>query len=316
MNGLFGKRQVKPGGIGDSHEYTLRRLQRQPIGAIDATKLTEDDVIDHCKLRINHVRAPTINQDIGYLHGALKYVKAARKDCREIKASAVHDARPFLVANGYIAKSIPRKRIPTDEEIHALLAEAAKPPRKANKNFAFDCMADIIACGLVSSRRLGEICGLRRSLCDWDHKDADGKPAPMYTVEKMKHPTKRDHSKTFPIMPELAVILKRQPVREGTFVFNGKTVDKADFFFPVRKKSASARYLVLKKRLGITGLRFHDNRRAAITYWLTKMTPHQVRHFISGHESVKMIESNYDATDPALGHALFRQIAEKSAAAA
>ncbi len=305
MNGWNGQRAIKPGGLGESHLYTLLRLRHAPIAKKHSFHLTEDDIIEHCEWRIKTVCAATINQDVNYLHGALKYVKAARRDCREIKAHVIPDVRPFLLKNGYVGKSTPRKRVPTDDEIHALLAEAAKVPLRDNKT-RIKALPDMIACGLVSSRRLGEICGLRRSRCDWEHKDANGNAAPMYTVEKMKHPTKKDHTKTFPIPEELAAILKRQPVCVG----------KEDYFFPFRKKSVSAKYTRLKKKLGIVNLRFHDNRRAAITYWLQFMTPHQVRHFVSGHESVKMIEDNYDATDPALGHSLFREIAAKRETAA
>jgi integrase len=299
MNGWSGRKPVKQGGLGQSHCYTLRNLQRWQIGKRDATKLTEDDIIEHCKWRLDQgVMPSTINQDVGYLSGALKYVRAARRDCKGIQHNVIKDVRPFLVANGYIAKSIPRKRVPTDEEIHQLLALAGQPQKTKHKNTIY-AMPDIIACGLVSSRRIGEIMGVRRSCIDWDHKDKDGLPAPTYTVEKMKHPTKKDHTKTFPLFPELAEIFKRQPIKPGD----------EDRVFPFLAKSVGAKYTRFKNQLGIKNLRFHDNRRAAITYWLTKMTPHQVRHFISGHESVKMIESNYDATDPALGHAIFRKLA-------
>ena len=77
MNGTGGKRAVKP--LGGSHEYTLIRLQRQTIGAKDSRNLTEEDIIAHCEERINSVCAATINQDITYLHGALKYVRAAER---------------------------------------------------------------------------------------------------------------------------------------------------------------------------------------------------------------------------------------------
>lgn len=290
MNGFEGQRPVKV--LGKSHEYNLRLTQRSPIAKKDATKLTEDDIIEHCQWRIESVKAATINQDVTYLHGALKYIRAARRDCREIKAHVIPDARKFLVKNGYIGKSNPRTRVPTDAEIERLLNFFSIPPKIKHQNF-IGAMPDMIAFALASSRRIGEICSIERKDVDWDHKDEHGLPAPMYTVRKMKHPTKKDHTKTFPLFPELAVILLRQPVKPGD-----------DRFFPFKKESCSAKYTMAKKVLGILDLRFHDNRREAITNWLKKMTPHQVRHFVSGHESVKMIESNYDVTDPADGHAL------------
>lgn len=295
MNGWAGCRPVKVLGL--SHEYNLRVTQRAEIGKKDSRTLTEDDIIDHCKERIKEVCAATINQDVGYLHGALKYIRAARRDCREIKAHVIKDVRPFLVKNGFIGKSNPRKRVPTDDEIERLLNFFSVAPKRKHRNFIY-AMPDIIAFALASARRIGEICRIERSDVNWEHKDKEGKPAPMYTVRKMKHPTKKNHTKTFPLYPELAEILLRQPVKQGD-----------DRFFPFMSASVSAKYTLAKKALGIVDLRFHDNRREAITQWLRKFTPHQVRHFVSGHDSVKMIESNYDATDPSDGHALVRNTA-------
>lgn len=292
MNGWNGQRAVKP--LGQTHLYTLWMLQRMPIGQKDATKLTEDDIIEHCEERIKTVQAPTINQDIGYLHGALKYVRSARRDCHAIVAHSVPDARPFLVKNGYVSKSVPRTRVPTDAEIEALLNHFKQAPKIAREDH-ISAMPDIIAFALASSRRRGEICRITHSDIDWNHVDDKGHPAPMYTVRKMKHPTKKDHQKTFPLYPELAEIILRQPRKQGD-----------DRIFPFNAKSVGAKYTRAKAALGIENLRFHDNRREAITNWLKKFTPHQVRHFVSGHDSVKMIESNYDATDPADGHALVR----------
>ncbi len=289
MNGWSGKRPVKP--LGTSHEYTLRRLQSSPIGKIDARKLTEEDVISHCEMRIKDVCAATINQDVGYLHGALKYVRAAPGGCKQIVAHVVPDVRPFLVKNGYIGKSTPRTRVPTDAELEILLAEAAKPPKKANKSRIY-AMPDMIAFALVSSRRIGEICSITHSDVKWDNLDDKGNPAPTYTVRNMKHPTRRDLCKTFPLFPELAEIISRQLRTPGE-----------DRIFPFRKQSVGARYTRMKARLGIENLHFHDNRREAITNWLKKFTPHQVRHYVSGHLNTVILERVYDATNPADGFA-------------
>ena len=298
MNGTGGKRAIKP--IGESHGYTLNRLLRAPIARKDARKLTEEDIIEHCEWRMaGGVCAATINQDVGYLHGALKYVRAAPGGCKEIKASVIVDVRPFLLKNGYIGKSTPRTRVPTDEELAQLLAEASKPPKKVTRNY-IHALPDMIAFALVSSRRIGEICSITHSDVDWEHLDEAGKPAPMYTVRNMKHPTRKDLCKTFPLFPELAEIIKRQPRAEGQ-----------DRIFPFRKQSVSAKYTRLKKKLGIEGLHFHDNRREAITTWLKKFTPHQVRHYVSGHLNTVILERVYDATDPAGGHALVSEADRK-----
>jgi integrase len=296
MNGTEGKRAVKP--LGPSHYYTLRRFQSSPIGKIDARNLTEDDVIDHCKLRLEKVAAPTINQDVGYLNGALKYVKAARRDCKEIKAGVIKDVRPFLFKNGYIGKSDPRTRLPTDEEIAKLLERAAKPLNRKNKTVIY-AMPDILAFKLVSARRIGEVCRITHSDVEWDHKDDAGNPAPIYWVRDMKHPTKKKgNDSAFTLFPELAEIIRRQPRKEGD-----------DRIFPFNSKSVTAKFIRLKKDLGIEGLHLHDFRGEAITNWLKKLTPQKVRKFVSGHKTSAIFDRVYDRTDPADGHDALRQSA-------
>ena len=118
MNGWDGKPPVRE--LGGSHEYILRRLQREPIGEKCASKLTKHDVIEHCKERIKAVCPATINQDITYLTGVLKYAPSAWDDCEDISDAAISAARPFLVKHAYIGKSVPRTRVPTDGEIEQL----------------------------------------------------------------------------------------------------------------------------------------------------------------------------------------------------
>lgn len=289
MNGANGKRAVKP--LGASHQNILERMQKEPIGKRDARKLTEEDIIEHCEMRIKDVCAATVNQDVTYLNGALKYVRAAPGGCKEIKANIIKDVRPFLQKNGYVGKSTPRTRLPTDEEITKLLARAALAPKRPHKLFIY-AMPDIIAFSLVSARRAGEICRITHSDVDWDHKDDAGNPAPIYWVRDMKHPTKKKgNDKAFTLFPELAEIIKRQPRKPGD-----------DRIFPFNAKSVGAKYTRFKNELGIPDLHFHDNRGEAITNWLKKLSSQKVRKFISGHDTSALFDRVYDRTNPADGH--------------
>ncbi len=296
MNGTPDRPGLQP--LGETTYYKLRQLQRMPITAIRAPVLNRKDVIEHCQRRIevDKVCAATVQHDVTGLVVVLNYAGAAWDDCEEISAGAITAARPFLVKNNLIGKSTPRKRVPTDEEIGKLLDFFSHPKRRPSA-IEITAMPDMIAFALVSSRRMGEICRILWSDIDWEHKDEQGNRAPMYLVRDMKDPRKKiGNHKSFPLFPELEEIILRQPRREGE-----------DRIFPFRAKSASAKYTRAKKELGIVGLRFHDSRRAAITHWLKKFTPHQVRHYVSGHASVKVLERVYDVTDPAGGFAKLAQ---------
>jgi integrase len=278
--------------LGESHLCTLRCLQRLPIGKKVAEKLDKTDIADMCKELRKRVKASTVNQYLVFLRGVLSYAPSVWKECEKVSADCIKNAKPHLVKYQLIGKSTPRKRRPTDDEIARLLEffnKRAKNPRAQIR------MPDIIAFALASSRRRGEIVRIQHGDIDWDRKDEHGNPTPMYMVRDLKHPKlKKGNHKWFPLFPELAEIIRMQPrmnpndPTERVFPFNGQSVGKA--------------YIDAKKALGITDLRFHDNRREAITRWLAILkNPHQVK-LISGHETTHILERVYDATDPASLH--------------
>jgi integrase len=287
--------QMKP--LGPSHQYTLRVMARLPIGAKASGKLKKHDVLDMVKALRTKVCASTAGQYVVFLSGVLRYAPSAWEDCADVSDAAIAAAKPTLKKFGLIGKSTPRKRVPTDVELDALLGYYATPNRRGKKRSIR--MPDVIAFALGSTRRIGEICRIRRSDIDWERKDADGNATPMYMVRDCKHPTKKKgNHKWFALFHALAEIIRMQPEVPGD-----------DRVFPFNSKSCSASYQIAKKRLGIRGLRFHDNRRAAITRWLAKLrSPHKVK-LISGHENTIILERVYDATDPATGHADVRALA-------
>jgi hypothetical protein len=61
-------------------------------------------------------------------------------------------------------------------------------------------------------------------------------------------------------------------------------------------------------------LRFHDNRREAITRWIAKLDKNlrKVR-MVSGHENTLILERVYDATDPATLHADLKKLEVRTA---
>ncbi len=302
MNGLDTGKPIR--FIGTSQLYTLRRLQRAPIGMVAAAEVTKHHIIEHCKARRQTVCPATIMQDVTYLSGVLKYAPSAWDECEAVSDAAVAAAKPFLVKHGYIGKSTPRTRVPVEDEIPRLLEYLAQPPKRKARNYIY-AMPDIVAFALVSTRRLGEICRITHSDVEWDHRDEAGNEAPIYWVRDMKHPTKKKgNDKSFTLFPELAEIIRRQPRKEGD-----------DRIFPFYDKSVGARYTRAKKALGIVGLRFHDNRRAAITSWLKKLPPHSVRKFLSGHNTGAIFDRVYDATKAEDGHAMLRRPDGERAAA-
>lgn len=277
MNGLNGQPAVRV--IGESQMYAMRAMQRRPIAAVVAEELTKHHIIADAKERRLQVCPATVMHDTSNLSVVLQYAGAAWPECDDLTDAAVQAAKPFLTKHGLIGKSTPRKRRPTEAELDALLAYFETPAKRGKAREIR--MPDIIAFALVSTRRLGEICRITYGDIDWQKR--------VYVVRDLKHPTKkRGNDKAFALWPELAQIIERQPRASDS---------PAERVFPFNPKSCSAAYTLAKKRLGIEGLRFHDNRREAVTLWLSKLPPHKVRQ-ISGHETTVILERVYSAPKP------------------
>lgn len=282
---------MKP--LGDSHYYGLMAITRSSLGRKGAAGLKKSDIMDYCKARRDAGVAPqTILQDLARLSGVLKYAPSAWDDCEEVSDGAIAAAKPMLKKHGLIGKGEPRKRRPTDEELQRLIAYLGDQDARPRTH------VKVVPCllfALASTRRRGEIVRLMHGDIDWDRKAADGTPTPMYMIRDLKHPTrKKGNDKWFPLFPELAEIIRRQP--------RLRPDDPKERVFPYDGKSVGARYTLAKKALGIVNLRFHDNRREAISRYLKVLPPHEVRQ-ISGHETTVILERVYDQRDPADLHA-------------
>lgn len=283
--------------LGMTHAYALRAIARRSIGEKVAASLRRADFIAYCQERRQGVKPSTANQDITYIGGVLKYASAAWPECENLAEAVaqLEAAKPFLVKHQLVGKTVPRKRVPTDEEIAQLLNYYAEHPGRKLR------MPDVIAFGLASTRRRGEVCRMRWGDIDWHHVDEQGNPAPMYMIRDVKHPTRKDgNHKTFPLFPELIEIIKRQPRKDPN--------DQSERVFPFVPESVTQSYIAAKKACGIVNLRLHDNRREAITRWLAILkNPHKVK-LISGHETTHILERVYDATRPDTLHEAVAQM--------
>ena len=279
MNGKDGQRPVK--ALGTSHLYCLRRLQRAPIAEKEASELKKSDIIEHVKARRSEgISAATAQHDVTFMRGVLQYAPSAWDDCENVSAACITAALPMLHKHGLIGKSNARKRRPTDDELHRLIEYLTEQDKTAK--------VKVVPClmfSLASTRRRGEICRMQWGDIDWDRKDAKGNPVPVYMIRDLKHPTqKKGNHVTFPLFDELAAIIKAQP---------RLTDSPEERVFPYNDKSLGARYTLAKRALGIVDLRFHDNRREAISRYLKVLPPHEVR-LISGHRNTVILEKVYD----------------------
>jgi len=236
---------AQPGSrpIGSSQLYTLRQLQRAPIAAKRHVDLKAVDLIEHCKARrATGVLPQTINQDITYLSGILKYAFEVW-ELPDAGYVAYRRAKPQLVKQQLIAKAARRSRRPTADELERLLEYFRDQDAKSRIP-----MAVITEFSVLTARRISETCRLRWG--DIDHEKR------TCLVRDLKNPKGKGFNDTFPLLGRAWDIVLAQP---------RTTNNPAERIFPYNPKSCGKRYTDAKKILGIENLHLHDNRREAIS---------------------------------------------------
>lgn len=279
MNGTAQQPGLRP--LGETHQYALRAIARRPIGEKVAEQLKKSDWIEYAKTRRLTVGPATVNQEITYSAGVLKYSGSAWDGCDDVHAGSIEAAKPMLTKHGLVGKSTPRDRRPTNGELERLVDyfEGQNKHRLTKID-----MTRLTVWQVYSGRRLGETCRLLWS--DWNREDH------TILVRKMKDPKNRDKNKVVALPEEAqAMLVAMSEVRE--------TAEPR--IFPYNKRSASHRYTQAKHALGITNLRLHDSRRECGSRLVEDKGYTSAEAIqVTGHETTVIFEKNYMKLNPAL----------------
>lgn len=268
---------------GRTHLGVLQRWQKRPLAVIRADQLTKQDIAEAIKERRREVGPATADQDLVLLSGAIVDYAATWDDLDLAKTIAAFiAARKYLRKRGLIAKANRRTQRYSDEQRDLLLTQAkvrdAHPRSKIR-------LADCFDFAMRSTRRRGEIVRITHGDVDYEKK--------LYWVRDLKHPTRKiGNHKAFVLWPDLEEIIKRQPRIDQS--------DPNEKIFPFDGNSLGAAFVQLKKACGITGVRFHDARADCISRCRSEkgMTLEDIRIMYSGHDTTKVMESNYDRVKP------------------
>lgn len=286
--------RAQPGArpIGTSQGYIMRALQRSPLGMIALAEIKPVDYLNHCRARIAAGAKPqTVNQDATYLGSSLKYaVEILEVDGAEVAYAALRKAKPQLVREQLIGKSVPRNRRPTPEELDRLLALFGTPPKHPRKGLI--PMVPIVKFSYLTSRRISETCRITWS--DLDHEKR------TCLVRDLKNAKGKGFHDSFPLLGEAWDLVMAQP-RVGERIF------------PFNPKSCGAKYTRAKAKLGIVNLRLHDNRRDCLSRLFEEGYSVPEVQKVSLHRNAAILLRTYTALKPEdlhLGPAARRQ-AEK-----
>lgn len=248
---------VKP--VGASQGYILRATQADPIGAMEYKAIEDTDLIDFIKrvrARVGRNGRPvggaTAMQYFIFMHGAFKNVRGTVKGCKDINLTPFADAKPSLKRLQLIAKSKPRIRRPTKDEIDRIMAEAEAREKRRNNKIPYKILTEF---SLLSARRIGETCRLTWGDVDIEHRTC--------WVRDLKNSKGKGFHDEFPLLGRAWDIVMAQPRLDPNnadeLIFKMTTGKK------INSKSTSQGYAAIKRKLKINGLRLHDNRADCIS---------------------------------------------------
>lgn len=274
----FIREKSMPGrrAIGPSQRYTLRLVQRSPIGKVMATKLKAMDYVQHCaERRAAGVKAATTKQDITFLNVVLRYAEEAW-EMEGVNLNAWKKAKRQLEAEQLIGKSSPRTRLPEDEELERLRAYFAE--RNKNVRTKVD-MVLVMDAELITGRRISELCRIERR-----HVNVEKKTC---LIENLKNSKGKGYHGEFALIEGAWELFERRLAAIQN--------EPGALLFPFNTRSCVAAYVEAKKRLGIQGLRMHDNRARCFTDLLGKgYSVIQVQKGVSLHKGDgKVLQETY-----------------------
>ncbi|HZR37266.1 MAG TPA: tyrosine-type recombinase/integrase [Nevskia sp.] len=223
-----------------SKEADLKKLEGQPIAAVNVLELTAQILIDHVRQRrIEGAGPATVLNDLVWIGVVLKAAKTAWS--LPVNPEVVREAREFCWAKKLVGKSRKRDRLPTCEELEQLDRYFA-----AREGGRSDIpMRQIMWFAIYSAKREAEICRIEAE---------DNRPEEMTgLVRDAKHPRHKDgNHRRFNYTPEAWRIVQLRDMKAGPI-------------FPYNPRTVGSYFTAACAMLGIEDLHFHDLRHEATT---------------------------------------------------
>ncbi|EJG1645164.1 site-specific integrase [Vibrio parahaemolyticus] len=266
--------------LGRTKRYVLNALMHYKISTIYASRLTAQDLIEHCKFRLNeetHPTPQTVYQDVTYLRSVMKVAKPLFGVNANL---SYHDeAIPTLVKYKLIGRSKARDTRPTENELE-LMREGLK--RRQYHRAAHIPYLDILDISLLTAMRLGEITKI-----EW--KDFDPKKKTLLIRNRKAPSGKEGNNSLIPLIGDAVDIIARQP--------KSNEKPKQHLIFPYNPRSISAGWQRVRAELGLSNIRYHDLRREAASRLAEKGVPINIVAKITGHKNINILHNIYSKFD-------------------
>ena len=284
--------------------YGYQMLQSGPLGETDPREWKLATLMDYGRARkANQVptRVPdkrravlhpsTVAGDFTHLAVVLTWATDEVDETLASVLPVLTTARRKLKKEKVVAKAGRRTRRPTPEELKMLLAHFAA--QNSHHRTEID-MTVVTESSYELGRRIGELVSIRRK-----HVDLEKRTYVCYQSKQRVWHEFVLFGRGLEIIRERLAAIPQDPDA---------------LLFPWNSKSCSQRYIDAKKKLGITDLRLHDNRRECFSRCFAKgLTVPQVQHGVSGHlGDAKTLLAVYTQVSSAEVHAAIRELEERA----
>lgn len=266
--------------LGRTKRYVLESLLNYDISQVIVSKLSPNDLIQHCQFRLNDETKPTpqtVYHDITYLHSVVKRARQVFKVNANL--SYHEEAVPELVSMKLIGRSGKRNRRPTKEELKLLEEGLIEREKSRSSKIPY---SDILQFSILSAMRVGEITNLQWS--DVDHENK------TIIVRDRKDPRRKENNNwEVPLLGDAYSILLKQKKRT--------VATDPNLIFPYNPKSISAGWQRVRNKLGIKDLRYHDLRREAASRLAEKGYDIRTVAKITGHKNLNILYDVYSTME-------------------
>ncbi|MGR5298816.1 tyrosine-type recombinase/integrase [Vibrio mediterranei] len=262
---------------GRTKQYVIKMLRDCDIADVESDKLRTSDLIAHCKNRkAAGAGGATIYHDIAYLRSVMKKAKPVFNIAANYQI--FEESTPVLSDMGLICKSQKRTRRPTVMELEILkqgltLRQNSRPNGQTRIPFV-----DILEFSILTCMRIGEVCELKWSDINKEHK--------TILVRNRKDPRKKQgNHMVVPLLAESFDIAMRQPKVNS-------------FIFPFNPRSVTVGFQRVRKNLGINDLRYHDLRREGASRLFEKGYSIEEVAQVTGHRNLNILWQVYTQLFP------------------
>lgn len=231
----------------------LRAISRKSIAQLSMTNLSATRIAAYRDERLKEVSAGTVIRELTYLSAIINH---ARREW------GIHVPNPLQLVRKPPSPQA-RSRVLSEEEVAKLL-DALEPSGRRNQ-----WTKPAVQLALATAMRRGELLALR-----WENLDLTARTAFLPD-------TKNGDSRTVPLSSVAVQVLASLPRHISGVVF------------PINAFTLDAAFKRGLLRANLTGVRFHDLRRTAITL-IAKKLPNIIElAAVSGHKSLMVLKRYY-----------------------